>query len=154
MLSMDSNGWHVQTLGDSDSASHDAPQEATSHQRLSMAWAPRLNAGAASSPMHMNVKESVENLRSFLDASPDMNEFEWSSDARDAILTHIYKTFWGSHSHCFVSEPLPHGNLLSFHQAETDPHYGADIPGMPCGHIFRKGDCCYKCKYVFPAVIF
>src|ERR1700733_4165601 len=113
-----------------------------------MAWAPRLSAGAGSSAMHMNVRDTVEILRSFLEASPDMNDFEWSSGARDAILTHVYKTFWGSHSHCFISisEPLPPGALLSAHQANTDSHYGADIPGMPCGHIFRKGDCCYKCK--------
>jgi E3 ubiquitin-protein ligase UBR1 len=106
----------------------------------------RLDAGNGYSALEFNVSDPVELLRSFLDTLADLNDFEWSQDVRDAIFDQTYKTFWGPHSHCFTSEPIPVGMLLSAHQAITDPQYGADIPGMPCGHMFKKGDCCYKCK--------
>lgn len=83
----------IVTLTESRSVPGNAPHKT---KQTSMAWAPRLSAGAGSSAMHMNVRDAVEILRSFLEASPDMNDFEWSSDARDAILTHVYKTFWGT----------------------------------------------------------
>lgn len=111
-----------------------------------MAWAPRLSADAASSPMHMNARESIENLRSLFETQPDFNDHRWSRGARDVLLTQIYRTFWGTYANLFTNVPFPTNMLLSEHQARTDPLYGADVPGMSCGHIFKKGECCYKCK--------
>lgn len=70
------------------------------------------------------------------------------SQIRVEVLTALYEAFWGSYIGLFLpsASNAPHiRSLLSELQAKH-PINEQPIPGRSCGHIFQKGECCYRCK--------
>ncbi|GJJ13832.1 hypothetical protein Clacol_008089 [Clathrus columnatus] len=71
-----------------------------------------------------------------------------SSQMRIEVLTALYEAFWGSYAALFLpnASNISHmRTLLSEFQAKH-PIYDPPTPGRTCGHIFQKGECCYRCK--------
>ena len=67
---------------------------------------------------------------------------------RTDTFTVLYDALWGPYVGSFipgsVSTP-PIQSSLSEMQAKF-PLNEAPVPGRSCGHIFQKGECCYRCK--------
>ncbi|KIJ45203.1 hypothetical protein M422DRAFT_30047 [Sphaerobolus stellatus SS14] len=60
----------------------------------------------------------------------------------------LYESFWGDHVGSFLPGVTQTPNMqmtLSEMQARY-PSNDPPIPGRSCGHIFQKGECCYRCK--------
>ena len=86
---------------------------------------------------------------------PGSRKYVFTPTARAEIITKLYIAFMGQYPHLFlpngVTQVPPHG-LLSEYQTQVgfggagkeDPL----TPGRPCSHIFKKGESCYRCKYV------
>lgn len=103
--------------------------------------------------------DGLTRLRFTLETLPGSKKYIFTPATRLEILSELYETFWGPHGHRFLPSginiaslpmrpPLP--PLLS----EIQTHYafhGAGVeepivPGRSCGHIFLKGESCYRCK--------
>jgi E3 ubiquitin-protein ligase UBR1 len=96
-------------------------------------------------------------LKYTLETMPAAQQYRYSAAARAQLLAELYDNFWGSHTHLFLP-PGAHGvaasptGLLSDLQKTARFHgAGEDEPplaGRPCGHIFSKGESCFRCKCV------
>ena len=94
--------------------------------------------------------DPLARLRFALDTMPGSRKFVFTPATRAEILSELYDSFWGSYAHMF----LPHSNsslplhaMLSevqTHATPTKEHPAS--PGRPCGHIFMKGESCFRCK--------
>ena len=113
-----------------------------------MSWVASLAAGGSPSAnvSHANARDVAENIRSTFELLIELHDFSWTLEGRAAVLHILYPSMFGSYQDWFATEPLGRGVLLSEHQAGTDPGQTIDVPGMPCSHIFKKGECCYRCK--------
>jgi E3 ubiquitin-protein ligase UBR1 len=64
------------------------------------------------------------------------------------IFTLLYDALWGSYVDYFLPvavSTLPIKSLAEM-QAKSLSVNEPPVPGRPCGHIFQKGECCYRCK--------
>ena len=97
--------------------------------------------------------DGLTRLRFTLETLPGSKKFIFTPGTRAEILTELYETFWGPHGQCFLPATiasLPMHGLLSDVQTRYGFH-GAGIeepvvPGRSCGHIFVRGESCYRCK--------
>ena len=94
-------------------------------------------------------------LRFSLETLPSSRRFTFTPAVRAEVLTELYDAFWGPYASFFIPSALsgiPSNTLLShvqtrynFHGAGTQESAGM---GRSCGHIFDKGESCYRCKCV------
>ncbi|KAL5535029.1 UBR1 [Sanghuangporus sanghuang] len=109
-------------------------------------------AGSTMSPQNRTT-DGLTRLRFTLETLPGSKKYIFMPATRCEILSELYETFWGSHGSFFLPNAisfLPVQVLLSevqtrygFHGAGGEPPI---IPGRSCGHIFTKGESCYRCK--------
>ncbi|KAL1952373.1 hypothetical protein VTO73DRAFT_1522 [Trametes versicolor] len=81
---------------------------------------------------------------------PGSRKYNFTPATRAEILAELYDAFWGPYAHLFLpnsNSSLPLHATLSEVQAAAglskDPQV---VPGRPCGHIFKKGESCFRCK--------
>lgn len=111
---------------------------------------------------HQPQQDQLADLRFALEVMPGSRKYVFTPAARAEILAKLYSSFMGNHPHLFLggSGKLPQYMLLSEYQASvaaTAPvtwkeKAEAVIPGRPCTYIFKKGECCFRCKCVSPVV--
>lgn len=86
---------------------------------------------------------------------PGSRKYVFTPTARAEIINKLYVAFMGQYPHLFMPADVaqvPSHVLLSEYQTQVgfggagneDPI----TPGRPCSHIFKKGESCYRCKYV------
>jgi E3 ubiquitin-protein ligase UBR1 len=116
--------------------------------------------------------DPLTTLRYALETLPNARANKFTPAVRAQLLAELYNSLWGPHVHLFVpgTQPstgaaaggqpgqaqaqqpvqLPPGALLAETQARARFHgAGAPdppLPGRPCGHIFAKGESCFRCK--------
>ena len=104
--------------------------------------------------MHSNPRDRqtdpLSRLRFTLETMPGSRKYLFTPATRAEILAELYDAFWGSYAHLFLpnsNSSLPLHATLSEVQASIgmlkEPQV---IPGRPCGHIFKKGESCFRCK--------
>ncbi|EPQ61239.1 hypothetical protein GLOTRDRAFT_113648 [Gloeophyllum trabeum ATCC 11539] len=84
---------------------------------------------------------------------PNGKKYVFTASARAEVLSELYGVFWGNYSHLFLpnnNSSLPMHATLSEVQSKLK-FCGAGepepvVPGMSCGHIFKKGESCFRCK--------
>lgn len=96
--------------------------------------------------------DHIQQLKYMFETLPHARQGLFTPPGRSTILNELYKSFWGSHQQLFLppdASLLP-GELLSDGQARTK--WLAEQSGTThsCTHIFKKGECCFRCKYVWP----
>ncbi|PSR82970.1 hypothetical protein PHLCEN_2v5940 [Hermanssonia centrifuga] len=81
---------------------------------------------------------------------PGSRKFVFTPATRAEILSELYDSFWGSYAHMFLpnsNSSLPLHATLSEVQSQAGSSKEIQItPGRPCGHIFMKGESCFRCK--------
>lgn len=94
--------------------------------------------------------DPLSRLRFALETMPGSRKYVFTPATRAEILSELYDSFWGPHANQFLpnsNTTLPSHLLLSQVQLNTGVFKDqAPVPGMFCGHIFKKGECCYRCK--------
>lgn len=100
--------------------------------------------------------DSVAHLQKSFETMPANRKYAFRPETRAEILSELYAAFWGPYAHLFLpnsNSSLPlHKTLSEVQTLSKFAGAGADdipVPGRHCGHIFRKGECCFRCKYVF-----
>ena len=95
---------------------------------------------------------SLARLRFALDTMPGSRKYVFTPSTRAEILAELYDSFWGSYAHLFLpnsNSSLPLNVTLSEVQAKAGSSKESSVtPGRPCGHIFKKGEACFRCKCV------
>ena len=103
--------------------------------------------------------DPLSRLRFALETMPGSRKYEFTPLTRTEIITELYEAFWGTHVGHFV--PNPSGNLplhTSLHELQQRQGFGGagkerkPTPGRACGNIFRKGECCFRCRCVTSSV--
>ncbi|KAF8584966.1 hypothetical protein K439DRAFT_1633097 [Ramaria rubella] len=77
-----------------------------------------------------------------------LKKYHYSPQVRTEILTVLYDALWGVHVGYFIPGATATPSMqtwLSEVQAKF-PISEPPVPGRPCGRIFEKGECCYRCK--------
>ena len=99
--------------------------------------------------------DPLSRLRFALETMPGSRKYEFTPLTRTEIITELYEAFWGTHAGYFVpnqSANLPlHTPLHELQQRQGFGGAGKErkpIPGRACGNIFRKGECCFRCRSV------
>ncbi|KAF8653558.1 hypothetical protein AX16_003895 [Volvariella volvacea WC 439] len=84
---------------------------------------------------------------------PHNRKYLFAEATRADMLSEMYEAFWGQHPQMFLPNTisgLPLHALLSGAQARLAFAGAGDVdtpvPGRPCGHIFKKGESCFRCK--------
>ncbi|KAH7923758.1 hypothetical protein BV22DRAFT_1092243 [Leucogyrophana mollusca] len=97
--------------------------------------------------------DPLSRLRFALETMPGSRKYVFTPATRAEILSELYDAFWGPYSHLFLplsNSSLPMHATLSDVQSELSfAGAGSEepiIPGRPCGHIFSKGESCFRCK--------
>ncbi|EAU93649.2 hypothetical protein CC1G_02879 [Coprinopsis cinerea okayama7 len=100
--------------------------------------------------------DPLSDLRFSLEIMPGSRKYVFTPAARAEILTKLYASLMGSGGNQKYFLPkgvnnVPQHQLLSEYQASVGfSGAGKDddqiVPGRPCGHIFKKGESCYRCK--------
>ncbi|GAB1525865.1 E3 ubiquitin-protein ligase ubr1 [Rhizoctonia solani] len=93
--------------------------------------------------------DPLARLRFALETMPGSRKHVFSNGTRADVLKELYDAMWGNYSHLFVTwgAPLAPDVLLGDAQRENIP--GVDdlpIPGRGCGHIFKRGESCFRCR--------
>ncbi|KAI0367458.1 hypothetical protein BV20DRAFT_970410 [Pilatotrama ljubarskyi] len=104
--------------------------------------------------MHSNPRERqtdpLSRLRFTLETMPGSRKYNFTPATRAEILAELYDAFWGPYAHLFLpnsNSSLPLHATLSEVQANVGQFKEPQIvPGRPCGHIFKKGESCFRCK--------
>ena len=88
-----------------------------------------------------------------LETMPGSRKYVFTPATRAEILSELYDAFWGPYAHLFLplsNSSLPMHATLGQVQAELGfAGAGSEdpvVPGRPCGHIFTKGESCFRCK--------
>ena len=106
------------------------------------------------SSMHNNPRDRqtdpLSRLRFTLETMPGSRKYTFTPATRAEILAELYDAFWGSYAHLFLpnsNSSLPLHATLSEVQASVGLlKEWQGVPGRPCGHIFKKGESCFRCK--------
>ncbi|KAH9891170.1 hypothetical protein C8Q73DRAFT_703209 [Cubamyces lactineus] len=104
--------------------------------------------------MHSNPRERqtepLSRLRFTLETMPGSRKYNFTPATRAEILAELYDAFWGPYAHLFLpnsNSSLPLHATLSEVQASVGQFKEPQVvPGRPCGHIFKKGESCFRCK--------
>jgi E3 ubiquitin-protein ligase UBR1 len=98
------------------------------------------------------MQDPVERLTFALDTMPNALHGLFNPPARARILTELYAALWGSHYSLFLApnDVLNAGSLLSSAQARSSLAPHNDEESKACQHVFKKGECCFRCKSVVP----
>jgi E3 ubiquitin-protein ligase UBR1 len=98
------------------------------------------------------MQDPVERLTFALDTMPNALHGLFNPPARARILTELYAALWGSHYSLFLApnDVLNAGSLLSSAQARSSLTPHNDEESKACQHVFKKGECCFRCKSVVP----
>ncbi|KAG8835783.1 hypothetical protein FRC17_001177 [Serendipita sp. 399] len=93
-------------------------------------------------------QDATERLRFVLETMPNARHGLFNPQARANILQELYTALWGSHVSLFLArnETLPSGTLLSEAQARSPVKPPIDSVSKACQHVFKKGECCFRCK--------
>ena len=105
--------------------------------------------------------DPLSDLRFALEVMPGSRKYVFTPGTRAEILAKLYSSFLGSYPQLFFpasvgcsngAGKVPQHMLLSEVQISNGPNGGmeeaAAIPGRPCAHLFQRGECCFRCKYV------
>ena len=94
------------------------------------------------------VHDSIERLRFAFDTLPNTLHGLFNPPARARILAELYTALFGPNYTLFLSprDSLPPGTLLSEAQALTSVDLPLDDGPRACQHVFKKGECCFRCK--------
>jgi E3 ubiquitin-protein ligase UBR1 len=99
------------------------------------------------------IPDPLARLRFALDTMPGSRKYVFTPATRAEILSELYDAFWGQYAHLFLpnsNSSLPMHALLSEIQASVGTVKDSfPTPGKPCGHLFKKGEACFRCKCVF-----
>ncbi|KAJ8593596.1 hypothetical protein M405DRAFT_731193 [Rhizopogon salebrosus TDB-379] len=112
---------------------------------------------ASRHPVTMNPRDRpsdpLSRLRYTLETMPSSRKYIFSLATRAEVLPELYDAFWGPYSHLFLplsNSSLPMHATLSSVQVDLGfAGAGSEdpvVPGRPCGHIFSKGESCFRCK--------
>ncbi|KAG9098043.1 hypothetical protein FRC06_006890, partial [Ceratobasidium sp. 370] len=93
--------------------------------------------------------DPLARLRFALETMPGSRKHVFSNGTRADVLKELYDAMWGVYPHLFVpwGGPLAPDTLLADAQREHIP--GVDdlpTPGRGCGHIFKRGESCFRCR--------
>ncbi|KAG9126257.1 hypothetical protein FRC07_004223, partial [Ceratobasidium sp. 392] len=93
--------------------------------------------------------DPLARLRFALETMPGSRKHVFSTGTRADVLKELYDAMWGAYSNLFVpwGTPLAPDTLLANAQREHIP--GVDdlpTPGRGCGHIFKRGESCFRCR--------
>ncbi|CAG7852362.1 E3 ubiquitin-protein ligase ubr1; AltName: Full=N-end-recognizing protein; AltName: Full=N-recognin-1 [Serendipita indica DSM 11827] len=79
---------------------------------------------------------------------PNARHGLFNPPARASILQELYTALWGNNYSLFLArnELLPQGGLLSEAQARSSHKPADDGVSRACQHVFKKGECCFRCK--------
>ncbi|KAI0802993.1 hypothetical protein BC629DRAFT_1490697 [Irpex lacteus] len=95
-------------------------------------------------------QDPLARLRFALDTMPGSRKYVFTPATRAEILSELYDSFWGQYAHLFLpnsNSSLPMHALLSEVQARVGSSKETPVvPGRPCGHLFKKGEACFRCK--------
>ncbi|TFK62655.1 hypothetical protein BDN72DRAFT_382278 [Pluteus cervinus] len=103
-----------------------------------------INSGATADPL--------SHLRFVLETLPGSRKYVFTPATRAEILSELYDAFWGPYAHLFLpnsNSSLPlHATLSEVQVSLGFSGAGKEepVPGRPCGHIFKKGESCFRCK--------
>lgn len=99
--------------------------------------------------------DPVSRLRATLESMPVTRKYVFTPSTRAEILSELYDALWGPYSHLFLpnsNSSLPLHATLADVQARLNFAGAAlndpPVPGRPCGYIFKKGESCFRCKWV------
>ncbi len=96
--------------------------------------------------------DQLSDLRFALEVMPGSRKYVFTPGARAEILTKLYSSFLGNYPQLFLENgagKVPQHVLLSEYQVSTTSKKdGPIVSGRPCTHIFKKGECCFRCKCV------
>ncbi|EMD41464.1 hypothetical protein CERSUDRAFT_146440 [Gelatoporia subvermispora B] len=94
--------------------------------------------------------DNLSRLRFALETMPGSRKYVFTPATRAEILAELYDAFWGPYAHLFLpnsNSSLPLHATLSEVQADAGLFKETPVvPGRPCGHIFKKGEACFRCK--------
>ncbi|KAF8992917.1 hypothetical protein BDQ17DRAFT_1432049 [Cyathus striatus] len=108
-------------------------------------------------PSSRTQSDPLADLRFSLEVMPGSRKYIFTPATRAEVLSKLYATFFGTPAHAQYFLPagtqqVPANQLLSEVQKDSG-YFGAgreedDIitPGRGCGHVFSKGECCFRCK--------
>ncbi|KAH9947349.1 hypothetical protein B0H21DRAFT_339112 [Amylocystis lapponica] len=104
------------------------------------------------SSMHPRDRQSdpLSRLRFALETMPGSRKYVFTPATRAEILSELYDSFWGPYAHLFLpnsNSSLPlHATLSEVQASSSSNKDPLVLPGRPCGHIFKKGESCFRCK--------
>lgn len=97
--------------------------------------------------------DPLSRLRFALETMPGSRKYVFTPATRAEILSELYDAFWGPYAHLFLpnsNSSLPlHATLSEVQTSLGFAGAGQEEPviaGRPCGHIFKKGESCFRCK--------
>lgn len=91
--------------------------------------------------------DPLARLRYVLETMATSKKLECLPQIRTEILTELYDAFWGSNINFFITGVISTPPMQSLLSEMQDKFPSSEfLPGRPCGHIFLKGECCYRCK--------
>jgi len=97
--------------------------------------------------------DQLSDLRFSLEVMPGSRKYVFTPGARAEILSKLYTSLLGNYPHLFLPQSInkvpQHALLSEYQQSVAFGDVGREepvIPGRPCGHIFKKGECCFRCK--------
>ncbi|KAI0719055.1 hypothetical protein C8T65DRAFT_604021 [Cerioporus squamosus] len=104
--------------------------------------------------MHSNPRDRqtdpLSRLRFTLETMPGSRKYNFTTATRAEILAELYDAFWGPYAHLFLpnsNSSLPlHATLSEVQASAGQLKENQVLPGRPCGHIFKKGESCFRCK--------
>ena len=99
--------------------------------------------------------DPLSHLRFALETMPGSRKYVFTPATRTEIISELYEAFWGSHAGLFVPNPVVDLPLQStLHEVQHRTGFGnigkeeKIVLGRPCGNIFKKGECCFRCRQV------
>ncbi|GBE78568.1 hypothetical protein SCP_0114570 [Sparassis crispa] len=94
--------------------------------------------------------DPLSRLRFALETMPGSRKYVFTPATRAEILSELYDAFWGPYAHLFLpnsNSSLPlHATLSEVQVSSGSQKELPPVPGRPCGHIFKKGESCFRCK--------
>lgn len=106
-------------------------------------------------------QDPLSRLRFALETMPGSRKYVFTPATRAEILNELYDAFWGPYGELFVEGERGLGDkMLSEVQSSiakaNNTSLGKEpvedeepvVSGRPCGHIFTKGESCFRCKSV------
>lgn len=91
-------------------------------------------------------------LSKYLQLCPATFDYKLSEDAKQKILERLFSEFWKSNEDyrdLFFPNDFgdgPYEYKLSLAQSSNVNNYSLE-KGRPCGHVFKKGEGVYRCRY-------